>query len=321
MSVCLVSTGSALPKVVLSNDALIAAKGLDSTSDWIVERTGITQRYMAGEGETTATLATAAVAQALERAGITPKDVGVLVVATCTPDLSFPSVAALVHGALGMAPTCAALDVNAVCSGFIYALNVAQGLLSVGQARYAVVVGAETFSRVLDWADRGTCVLFGDGAGAVVLENRPHTHNTGILGVTLGADGSHAAMLTSTGGVSTTQTAGVVRMNGRDVYKHAVRQMSTVSGLFARNGLTLADVDWVIPHQANTRILTAAAAAMGIPADRVINTVGLHANTSSASIPLALDVAMQDGRIRPGHLLLLQAFGAGFTWGDALIRV
>lgn len=321
MNVRVVSTGSALPKAVWSNADLIAAKGLDSDDAWIRERTGITQRYIAGEGESTFTLARDAARQALERAGVSPAQVGVLVVATCSPDLSFPSVAALVHGDLGFGQNCAVLDINAACSGFIHGLAVARGLLDTMGGEFAVVVGAETFSNLVDWNDRGTCVLFGDGAGAVVLKRE--SGERGILALELGADGTCAPLLQSTGGVARGQVAGHVLMNGREVYKHAVRQMgdkAAAERVLAEAGLGLDDVDWVIPHQANARIIEAAAQGLGLPHDRVVVTVDRHANTSAASIPLALDVAVNDGRVKAGNVLLLQAFGAGFAWSSAVLR-
>lgn len=319
----LVSTGSALPARAVTNAELVAdfaARGIETSAEWIESRTGITQRYIVGEGESTFTLARTAMERALAAAGLQVADVDVLVVATCTPDKTFPSVAALIHGALAMKPTAAVLDINAACSGFIHALAVARGLLKPGQN--AVVIGAECFSKIVDWNDRATSVLFGDGAGAVVLRcDAPGAGGTvaGILGLTLGAEGAMAPALMSSGGVATTQTAGYVQMNGREVFKHAVRQMGGMPAVLADAGLTPADVDWVVPHQANVRILEAAAAALGVDFSRVVVTVPVHANTSAASIPLALDVAVRDGRIRAGQKILLQAFGAGFVWSDALV--
>jgi 3-oxoacyl-[acyl-carrier-protein] synthase-3 len=320
----ILSTGSALPAKSWSNAALIAEKAIESNDDWIRERTGITQRYMVGEGETTFTLARNATQQALARAGLNPTDIGILIVATCTPDLTFPSVAALIHGDLGLPAACTVLDVNAACSGFIHALAVARGLLLTGNAQYAVVVGAETFSNLMDWTDRTTCVLFGDGAGAVVLKKDEAAPNTeGLLAIELGAEGACAKELQSTNGVARGQKAGTVLMNGREVYKHAVRQMGNVddaTNLLAAAGLKLSDVDWIVPHQANLRIIEAAAKSLDIPMSKVVVTVDIHANTSAATIPLALDVAARDGRLQPGNLILLQAFGAGFAWSSALLR-
>ncbi len=317
-----ISTGSALPKQVLTNDALISLKGLESNDQWIRERTGITQRYIVGEGETTFTLARDAVKAALTRGGVPADKVGVLIVATCTPDLTFPSVAALVHGDLKLNHGCVVLDVNAACSGFVHALAVARGLMLAGDADYGVVVGAETFSNLLDWNDRTTCVLFGDGAGAVVLKKEAAA-GQGILSIDMGADGTCAPQLQSTGGVARGQVAGKVSMNGRDVYKHAVRQMGSkleAEKLLAKAGMAIGDVDWVVPHQANLRIIEASAAGVGVPMDKVVVTVDQHANTSAATIPLALDVAVKDGRIKAGDVVMLQAFGAGFAWSGAVIK-
>lgn len=317
-----IGTGSALPAKAWSNAELIAAKGLESSDTWITERTGIAQRYIVSEGETTFTLARDAVARALESAGVEAGKVGVLVVATCTPDLTFPSVAALVHGDLKLAHNCVVLDVNAACSGFVHALAVARGLMLAGSADYAVVVGAETFSNLLDWNDRGTCVLFGDGAGAVVLKKEAAAGN-GILSIDMGADGTLAPQLMSSGGVARGRVAGTVQMNGREVFKHAVRQMGSkveAEKLLVEAGVTIDEVSWVVPHQANLRIIEAAAQSLGIAMDKFVVTVDRHANTSAATIPLALDVAVRDGRIKVGDVLMLQAFGAGFAWSGAVIR-
>jgi 3-oxoacyl-[acyl-carrier-protein] synthase-3 len=303
----------------VSNAALIAEKGLESTPEWIESRTGIRQRFLCGEGETTATLATAAARQVLERAGVDAAEVGVVLVATCTPDKTFPATAALVQGALGVGTGAAVMDVNAACSGFIHALAVARGLMETLAARHALVIGADTFGNLVDWQDRGTCVLFGDGAGAVVLERGQGT-GAGVLGIELGADGRQAGLLISSGGTATTRDAGVVLMNGREVFKHAVRQMGALPALLAEHGVAAGDLDWLVPHQANARIIEAAAAALEIPLSKVVMTVGDHANTSAASIPLALDAAARDGRLRAGNLVLLQAFGAGFSWSTALLR-
>ncbi len=321
-----IGTGSALPVKVWSNAELIAARGLESSDEWIRERTGIAQRYIVGEGETTFTLARDAVAKAMASAGVGPEHIGVLIVATCTPDLSFPSVAALVHGDLKLAHNCVVLDVNAACSGFVHALAVARGLLLAGTAEYAVVVGAETFSNLVDWNDRATCVLFGDGAGAVVLKKDTRTQGhkaQGVLSIDMGADGTCAPQLMSSGGVARGRVAGTVLMNGREVYKHAVRQMGSkveAGKLLDEAGLTVADVNWVVPHQANLRIIEAAAQGLGISMDKFVVTVDQHANTSAATIPLALDVAVRDGRIQAGDVVMLQAFGAGFAWSGAVIR-
>jgi len=314
----ILSTGSALPSRVIANADLMAM-GVDTNDAWIVSRTGIRQRHWCGDGESTGTLALAAARQALARAKVDDSRVAVLLVATCTPDRTFPSVAAHLHGQLGLPKHCVVLDVNAACSGFVHALGVAQALLRPGQV--ALVVGAERFSNLLDLTDRSTCVLFGDGAGAMVLgcEALPSGQlPRGLLGVQLGADGAQEASLFSSGGPGTTRTAGTVQMQGQEVFRHAVRQMGQVPELLKQHGLTLADVQWLVPHQANVRILEAAREALGLRAEQVVVTVAEHANTSGASIPLALDNAR--ARFKTGDVLLLQAFGAGFVWGSALIR-
>jgi 3-oxoacyl-[acyl-carrier-protein] synthase-3 len=313
----ILATGSALPARCVTN-ADLAAQGVDTTDAWVRERTGIAQRYVAANGETTATLATRAAQAALARAGLTAADLDLVIVATSTPDYSFPSVGTQVQASLGMTRG-AAFDVQAVCSGFVYALSVADSLLAAGHGTTAVVIGAETFSKLLDWNDRTTCVLFGDGAGAVVV--RRQAGERGLLDTKLYSDGRHLDLLRASGGVATTATAGHVLMNGREVYKHAVRAMADmVTDQLSRHGYTVADLDWLVPHQANARILSATAEHAKLPAEKVIVTIDLHANTSAASIPLALDVAAADGRLKPGQLVLLEAFGAGFTWASALLR-
>ena len=316
----LVGTGSALPKRVVSNAEL--AQTVDTSDEWIVERTGIRQRYIAGEGETTSTLATAAARRALEAAGLEPADIGLIVLATATPDQTFPATATQVQHALGCNGG-VAFDVAAVCSGFLYALGVADSLLRTGMAKRALVIGAETFSRILDWEDRTTCVLFGDGAGAVVLELREVADDgPGVLATRLHADGEHNGLLYVDGGPSSTGTVGHVRMKGPEVFRHAVVNLAAVlREVLAEQGLTAADLDWVVPHQANQRILDATARKLGLPPEKVVVTVDRHANTSAASVPLALDTAMRDGRIKPGDLVMLEAMGGGFTWGASLIRV
>ena len=316
----LVGTGSALPKRVVSNAEL--AQTVDTSDEWIVERTGIRQRYIAGEGETTSTLATAAARRALEAAGLEPADIGLIVLATATPDQTFPATATQVQHALGCNGG-VAFDVAAVCSGFLYALGVADSLLRTGMAKRALVIGAETFSRILDWEDRTTCVLFGDGAGAVVLELREVADDgPGVLATRLHADGAHNGLLYVDGGPSSTGTVGHVRMKGPEVFRHAVVNLAAVlREVLAEQGLTAADLDWVVPHQANQRILDATARKLGLPPEKVVVTVDRHANTSAASVPLALDTAMRDGRIKPGDLVMLEAMGGGFTWGASLIRV
>ena len=316
----LVGTGSALPKRAVSNAEL--AQTVDTSDEWIVERTGIRNRYIAGEGETTSTLATDAARRALEAAGLEPADIGLIVLATATPDQTFPATATQVQHALGCNGG-VAFDVAAVCSGFLYAMGVADSLLRTGMAKRALVIGAETFSRILDWEDRTTCVLFGDGAGAVVLELREVAEDgPGVLATRLHADGQYNGLLYVDGGPSSTGTVGHVRMKGPEVFRHAVVNLAAVlREVLAEQGLTAADLDWVVPHQANQRILDATARKLGLPPEKVVVTVDRHANTSAASVPLALDTAVRDGRIKPGDLVMLEAMGGGFTWGASLIRV
>ena len=308
--------GSALPKRCVTNAEL--AETVDTTDEWIVERTGIRSRYIADDSETTASLATEACRRALAHAGIEASDIGLIVLATATPDQTFPSSATKVQAALGI-NDCIAFDVHAVCTGFLYALSVADSMLQSGMADKALVIGAETFSRILDWEDRGTCVLFGDGAGALVLSAEDGT--SGILATRLHADGRHNELLYVDGGPSTTGTVGKLRMKGREVFRHAVKNLTDVlHEVLAAAGLDSSDVDWVVPHQANARILDATAKKLGLPAEMVVVTVDRHANTSAASVPLALDTAVRDGRIKRGDLIVLEAMGGGFTWGAAVIR-
>lgn len=316
-------TGSALPAKCVSNAEL--AMRVDTTDEWIVERTGIRQRYIAGEGETTATLATAAARAALEDAGLVIGDIDLIVLATATPDKTFPATATMVQAALGGSGF-PAFDVAAVCSGFLYALGTADAMLRTGMARCALVIGAETFSRILDWEDRTTCVLFGDGAGAFVLaaeevaEDGPFT-GPGVLATRLHADGAYGEHLHVDGGPSTTGTVGHVRMLGREVFRHAVTNLANVlSEVLADTGYAPADLDWIVPHQANLRILDATARKLGLSMDKVVVTVDSHANTSAASVPLAFDTARRDGRIGAGQLVMLEAMGGGFTWGACLLR-
>jgi 3-oxoacyl-[acyl-carrier-protein] synthase-3 len=313
----IIGTGSALPRRKVTNAEL--EKTVDTTDEWIVERTGIRSRYIAGDGETTSTLATAAARKAIEAAGIEPSAIGLIVLATSTPDQTFPASATIVQAALGI-NDCIAFDVQAVCSGFLYALSVADSMIRSGAADNALVIGAETFSRILDWEDRATCVLFGDGAGAVVLKAE-HGGERGILVSRLHADGRHNQLLYVDGGPSTTQTVGKLRMKGQEVFRHAVTNLADVlREVMAAAGLSVAEIDWVVPHQANRRILDATARKLGLPPERVIVTVDQHANTSAASVPLALDAGVRDGRIKPGDLLVLEAMGGGFTWGAAAVR-
>ena len=308
--------GSALPRRRVTNEEL--AQQVDTSDQWIVERTGIRSRYVAADGETTATLATEAARRALDHAGVAAADIDLIVLATATPDQTFPSSATKVQAALGI-DDCIAFDVHAVCTGFLYALSVADSMLRSGNAKKALVIGSETFSRILDWEDRATCVLFGDGAGALVLT--AEEGERGILATKLHADGRHNDLLFVDGGPSTTGTVGKLRMKGREVFRHAVVNLADVlNEVLSDAGLTSADVDWVVPHQANARILDATARKLGLPAEKVVVTVDEHANTSAASVPLALDTAVKDGRIKRGDIVVLEAMGGGFTWGAAALR-
>ena len=309
-------TGSALPKRRVDNAEL--AETVDTSDQWIVERTGIRSRYIAGEGETTASLATEAARRALDDAGIPATEIDLIVLATATPDQTFPSSATKVQAALGI-DDCVAFDVHAVCTGFLYAVSVADSMLRGGNGTTALVIGAETFSRILDWEDRTTCVLFGDGAGALVL--RAEEGESGILATRLHADGRHNDLLFVDGGPSTTGTVGKLRMKGREVFRHAVVNLAEVMGeVLGAAGLSSDEVDWVVPHQANARILDATAKKLGLPSEKVVVTVDRHANTSAASVPLALDAAVKDGRIKRGDIVVLEAMGGGFTWGAAVLR-
>lgn len=313
-------SGSALPANCVTNADL--AERVDTSDEWIVERTGIRQRYIAAEGETTSTLATQAARRALEDAGVDAAEIGLIVLATATPDHTFPAAATQVQNALGC-NGCVAFDVQAVCSGFLYALGTAESLLRTGMAKKALVIGAETFSRILDWEDRTTCVLFGDGAGAVVLEARDVAEDgPGILSTKLHADGAHCDLLYVDGGPSTTGEVGKLRMKGREVFRHAVVNLADVlREVLVDAGAQAADIDWVVPHQANARILDATARKLDLPAEKVVVTVDQHANTSAASVPLAFDVARRDGRIKEGDLVMFEAMGGGFTWGASLARM
>jgi len=315
----LAGTGSALPRTRVSNAELAAR--VDTSDEWIVERTGIRFRHIAEPDETTATLGADAAKQALAAAGLEPADIGLIIVATATPDNTFPASATKVQALLGI-PDCIAFDVAAVCSGFLYAVSVADSMLRTGAAKHALVIGSETFSRILDWEDRTTCVLFGDGAGAVILSAKDVDDDQGILATRLHAEGKYADMLYVDGGPSTTGTVGHVRMQGREVFRHAVTNLASVLGeVMADVGLSAASIDWVVPHQANKRIIDATAKKLGLPPERVVLTVDQHANTSAASVPLALDLAVRDGRIKRGDLVVLEAMGGGFTWGAAVLRV
>jgi len=312
--------GSALPARAVSNAEL--AEQVDTSDEWIRERTGIGQRHIAGEGETTGTLATEAARKALADAGIDPAEVDLIILATATPDQTFPATAATVQANLGCRKGGIAFDVAAVCSGFLYALTTADSMLRTGLARCAVVIGAETMSRLLDWDDRTTCVLFGDGAGAFVIRAEDVAEDgPGILAARLHADGTHRELLFVDGGPSSTGTVGKLRMQGREVFRHAVVNLAEVlQEVLEASGHVPQDIDWVVPHQANFRILDATARKLGLPMDRVVVTVDRHANTSAASVPLAFDAAKRDGRIQPGQLVMLEAMGGGFTWGASLLR-
>jgi 3-oxoacyl-[acyl-carrier-protein] synthase-3 len=317
----IVGVGGYLPERVVSNDEL--AKTVDTSDSWIVERTGIRQRYIAAEGELTSDLAAKAAARALESAGIEASALDLILVATTTPDHTFPATATAVQRKLG-AGRCAAFDLQAVCSGFVYALATADNFIRVGQARTALVIGAETFSRLLDWEDRSTCVLFGDGAGAVVLraeETAGGQNDRGILSTFLTADGRHYDALYVDGGPSSTGTAGHVRMNGREVFRHAVTALAEASlAVLDAAGMTIADLDWMVPHQANIRILHGVAKRLELPLEKLLVTVDRHANTSAASIPLALADAAAAGQLERDHLLVMNAIGGGQSWGAALVR-
>ena len=313
--------GAYLPTTILTNADL--AKRVDTTDAWIVERTGIHRRHVARPGETTSDLALKAAQAALVDAGLGADAIDLVIVATTTPDETFPAVATNIQARLGMTRG-AAFDVQAVCSGFIFALAVADNFIRLGQAKNVLVIGAETMSRLMDWSDRSTCVLFGDGAGALVLQagvGKGDSSDRGVLNTHLYSDGRLHDLLYVDGGPSTTQTTGYLRMQGRDVFRHAV--INTVAAIEAAanaSDVAVSDIDWIVPHQANQRILDATARRLGIPAERVISTIAEHGNTSAASVPLALCVAASDGRIGPGDLVLMEAMGGGFTWGASLVR-
>ena len=313
--------GSALPERVLENADL--ERMVDTSDEWIVQRTGIRRRHMAGEGETTASLGANAARAALDHAGIIADNIDLIVCATSTPDNTFPASAVEIQHRLGMAHG-AAFDMQAVCSGFVYAVATADAHIQAGLAHRALVIGAETFSRILDWTDRTTCVLFGDGAGAIVLEaaeGRGLTSDRGVLASKLRSDGSHKSKLYVDGGVSSTGTVGHLRMEGREVFRHAVSMITDVIvAVFDDTGLSADDIDWFVPHQANRRIIEASAKKLGIPMEKVVVTVQDHGNTSAASVPLALSTAVADGRIKTGDVVLLEAMGGGFTWGAVLLR-
>jgi 3-oxoacyl-[acyl-carrier-protein] synthase-3 len=316
----IIGCGAYLPERIVTNAELAAR--LDTSDEWIVQRTGIRQRHIAAEGELCSDLARRAAQHALAAAEMNADELDLLILATTTPDNTFPATAAKVQGQLGMTGGCA-FDVQAVCSGFVYALAIADNFIKAGQARNALVIGAETFSRILDWNDRGTCVLFGDGAGAVVLRAAPAIGpgDRGILSTHLHSDGRDFDMLYVDGGPSSTQTTGKVRMDGREVFRSAVLRLAeAVDEALAANHLTAADIDWLVPHQANRRIIDSMGRKLGLTGEKIVVTIERHANTSAASVPLALAEAVGDGRIRPGHLVLMEAMGGGLTWGASLVR-
>lgn len=309
-------TGSALPRTRVSNAEL--AEKVDTTDEWIVERTGISFRHIAEPDETTSSLATLAAKKALAVADMTAADIDLIIVATATPDQTFPATATIVQNDLGCNGG-VAFDIAAVCSGFLYALSVAESMIRAGSAQNALVIGAETFSRILDWEDRATCVLFGDGAGAIILSGEHG--DKGVLATRLHADGAHNQLLYVDGGAGTTGTVGKLRMRGKEVFRHAVVNLSSVLlEALDEAGAEATDIDWVVPHQANARILDATAKKLRLDPAKVIKTVDQHANTSAASVPLALDTAVRDGRIKPGDLLVLEAMGGGFTWGASVVQ-
>ena len=323
-------SGSYLPDRVVTNDEL--AERIETSDDWIVARTGIRQRHIAADDEMTSDLALIAAERALNDAGVMASEVDLLVLATTTPDQTFPATATRVQSRLGMING-AAFDIQAVCSGFIYGLSIADNFIKAGQAKTVILIGAETFSRLLDWEDRNTCVLFGDGAGAIVLRaaangedadiigERGHNVGRGVLSTHIHSDGCTNELLYVDGGPSSTKTVGHVRMNGREVFRHAVNNLvSVVYEAMETHSLAIDDIDWLVPHQANKRILDSTAKKLGLSADKVVVTLDRHANTSAASIPLALDEAVKDGRIKPGNLVLLEAMGGGLTWGAGLVR-
>lgn len=324
----IIGCGSYLPERILTNDEL--AEELDTSDEWIVARTGIKQRHIVADGELTSDLAFKAAHNAVEHADVDAANLDLVILATATPDKTFPATATKVQSMLGL-NNGAAFDVQAVCSGFIYGLSIADNFIKTGQAKTAVVIGAEAFTKLLDWEDRSTCVLFGDGAGAVVLRgfedtqtadpsDRHSNKHRGILSTHLHSDGDHVELLQADGGPASTGTIGTVQMEGREVFRHAVQNLSSiVDEALEANNLNYEDIDWLVPHQANKRIIDSTAKKLKMPTERVVMTVDKHANTSAASIPLALDVAVKDGRIQRGDLVLMEAMGSGFTWGAALV--
>lgn len=311
--------GAYLPEKIMTNHDL--SQIVDTNDEWIQARTGIKQRHIVSEGEYTSNLAANASRDAIKKAGLDPNDIDLIVLATCTPDKTMPSTAAIVADLLGITNQCAAFDVNAVCSGFVYAITIADQFIKTGAATNALVIGAETISRTLNWDDRGTCILFGDGAGALVLSSETG-HTRGIIDSKISSEGKYADLLCTTGGVSTTKDAGVLTMQGREVFKHAVSKMSaSVENILSKNGFSLEDLSLLIPHQANSRILSSIASKLMLSEDNVIEAVSRHANTSSASIPLAMHEAIKIGKVKHGDLCVMTALGAGFTWGSVLFRL
>jgi 3-oxoacyl-[acyl-carrier-protein] synthase III len=313
----IISSGSYLPQKIVTNFDL--EKTIDTANEWIVERTGINQRHIAAENELTSDIGFFAAKKALEKAGLKPEDVDLIVLATTTPDLTFPSTATIIQAKLG-AKNAFAFDVQAVCSGFVYALNIADNFIKVGQAKNALVIGADILSRIVDWSDRNTCVLFGDGAGAVVLQ-AVESKDVGIIAANLYSDGTLSSILNTSGGVSSSQTSGFIQMQGKEVFKHAVDKMAkSVVDVLAKVGLQTSDIDWLIPHQANSRILASVAKKLNVAEEKVVMTVASHANTSAASIPLALDSVLQKGQIKKGDIVVFEALGGGLTWGAVVVR-
>ncbi len=315
------SVGAYLPKRIMTNEDM--SKLVDTTDAWITERTGIRSRHIAEEGEFTSDLGIAAAKQALIRAGIDPIDIDLVICATATPDRTFPATAVKIQAALGVTKG-AAFDIQAVCSGFVFALTTADNFLKTGQFQRALVIGAETFSRILDWSDRGTCVLFGDGAGAVVLEAQPQNGgrgDRGILATRIRSDGRYEDLLYVDGGPGSTKTVGHLRMNGREVFRHAVQKISgVIEETLLQSGYAATDIDLFVPHQANARILDGIAKKLGIPPEKVVVTLQHHGNTSAASIPMALNQAFEAHRVKEGNLVLMEAMGGGLTWGAVLAR-
>lgn len=313
----IISSGAYLPKKIITNSDL--EKTVETSNEWIVERTGILQRHVAADGELTSDIGYISAKKALERAGLKPADIDVIILATTTPDLTFPATATIIQSKLG-AKNAFAFDIQAVCSGFIYALNIADNFIKTGQVKNALVIGADVLSRIVDWQDRNTCVLFGDGAGAVIL-SAVENDNCGIIASSLYSDGDYGSLLNTSGGVSSSKTAGFIQMQGKEVFKHAVDKMAkSVVDVLAKVNLTTEDINWLIPHQANARILVSVAKKLNLPEEKVIMTVANHANTSAASIPLALDFALQNNKIKKGDIVVFEALGGGLTWGAIVIR-